>query len=74
MQTATAKLAVSRAAFERAKILYKDQQNISAAQLQGAEGSFEVDKAALAAAQSRLATAEDKWLELEILRETIDGA
>ncbi len=54
VQTATAKLAVSRAAFERAKILYKDQQNISAAQLQGAEGSFEVDKAALAAAQSRL--------------------
>ena len=54
MHTATAKLAVSRAAFERAKILHKDQQNISAAQLQGAEGSFEVDKAALAAAQSRL--------------------
>jgi hypothetical protein len=54
VQTAAAKLAVSRAAFERAKLLYKDQQNISTAQLQGAEGSFEVDKAALATAQSRL--------------------
>jgi hypothetical protein len=65
VQTATAKLAVSRAAFERAKILYKDQQNISAAQLQGAEGSFEVDKAALAGAQSRLrsvaASARQAW-------------
>ena len=65
VQTAAAKLAVSRAAFERAKILYKDQQNISAAQLQGAEGSFEVDKAALAAAQSRLrsvaASARQAW-------------
>jgi hypothetical protein len=65
VQTATAKLAVSRAAFERAKLLYKDQQNISAAQLQGAEGSFEVDKAALAAAQSRLrsvaASARQAW-------------
>jgi hypothetical protein len=55
LQTATARLAVSRAAFERAKLLHKDQQNISTAQLQGAEGSFEVDKAALAAARSRLA-------------------
>lgn len=52
--TATAKLAVSRAAFERAKILYKDRQNISAAQLEGAEGSFAVDKAVLDAAQSHL--------------------
>src|SRR6266568_2393535 len=45
VQTAGAKLAVSRGAFERAKLLYKDRQNISAAQLQAAEGSFEVDKA-----------------------------
>jgi hypothetical protein len=54
VQTAGAKLAVSRAAFERAKLLYKDRQNISSAQLQGAEGSFEVDKATLEAARSRL--------------------
>jgi hypothetical protein len=63
--TATAKLAVSRGAFERAKILYKDRQNISAAQLQSAEGSFEVDKAVLDAAQSHLrsvaASARQAW-------------
>src|SRR5207249_3174245 len=50
--TATAKLAVSRAAVERARTLYNDRQNISAAQLQAAEGSFEVDKAALSAARA----------------------
>jgi hypothetical protein len=65
VQTAAAKLAVSRAAFERAKTLYKDRQNISAAQLQSAEGSFEVDQAALAAAQSHLTTvaasAQQAW-------------
>jgi hypothetical protein len=65
VETAAAKLAVSRAAFDRAKILYKDQQNISTAQLQGAEGSFEVDKSALAAARSRLtgvaASARQAW-------------
>lgn len=55
-QTAEAKLAVSRAAFERAKILHRDQQNVSTAQLQDAEGNFAMDKAALAAAQSRLST------------------
>ena len=36
--------------------------------------SFDAASTALAAAQAELATAEDKWLELEILRETIDGA
>lgn len=64
-QTADAKLAVSRAAFERAKTLYKDQQNVSAAQLQSAEGGFEVDRAAVAAAESHLATvaatAQQAW-------------
>jgi len=30
--------------------------------------------AGLVAAQDALAAAEDRWLELEILRETIDGA
>ncbi len=65
VQTARARLAVSRGAFERAKNLYKDRQNISTAQLQGAEGSFEVDKAALEAARSRLtsvaASARQAW-------------
>ena len=51
--TATARLAVSRAAHERAKLLYNDRQNMSAAQLQQAEGSFEVDKAALAASRAQ---------------------
>ena len=36
--------------------------------------AFDEISAALVAAQSALAAAEDKWLELEILRETIDGA
>jgi hypothetical protein len=65
VQTATARLAVSRGAFERATLLYKDRQNISAAQLQGAEGSFAMDKAALDATRSRLtsvaASARQAW-------------
>lgn len=65
LQTAQAKLAVSHAAFERATALYKDQQNMSAAQLQSAEGSFAMDRAALAAAQSHLTTiaasAQQAW-------------
>ena len=36
--------------------------------------AFDEISAALVAAQTALAAAEDKWLELEILRETIDGA
>ena len=65
LQIAQAKLAVTHAAYERAKALYKDRQNISAAQLQGAEGAFQVDQASSAAAQSRLATvmatAQQSW-------------
>lgn len=56
VQTAEAKLAVSRAAYQRAKILHGDRQNISTAELQAAAGAFAVDKAELAAAHSRLAT------------------
>jgi hypothetical protein len=77
VQTAAAKLAVSRAAFDRAKTLYKDRQNISEAQLQSAEGSFEVDQAALAAAQSHLTTvaasAQQAWGPV-IGKALIDGA
>jgi ABC transport system ATP-binding/permease protein len=36
--------------------------------------AFDDISAGLVAAQDALAAAEDKWLELEILRETIDGA
>ena len=36
--------------------------------------AFDRISAEAVAAQDALAAAEDKWLELEILRETIDGA
>jgi ABC transport system ATP-binding/permease protein len=36
--------------------------------------AFDAISATLVAAQAELAAAEDRWLELEILRETIDGA
>jgi ATP-binding cassette subfamily F protein uup len=36
--------------------------------------AFDAISAGLVAAQDALAAAEDRWLELEILRETIDGA
>ena len=36
--------------------------------------AFDDISATLVAAQTQLSAAEDKWLELEILRETIDGA
>jgi ATP-binding cassette subfamily F protein uup len=36
--------------------------------------AFDATSAGLVAAQDALAAAEDRWLELEILRETIDGA
>ena len=65
VQTAQAKLAASQTAFERAQKLYKDQQNMSAAQLQAAEAAFRVDQAGLAAAQSQLhtlaVTAQRNW-------------
>jgi hypothetical protein len=65
VQTAQAKLAASQTAFERAQKLYKDQQNMSAAQLQAAEAAFRVDQAGLAAAHSQLrtiaVTAQQSW-------------
>jgi hypothetical protein len=65
VETAEARLAVSRAAYERAKILNGDQQNISTAQLQQAQGRFAVDRAALAAARARVAmvtaSARQNW-------------
>ncbi len=54
VESATAKLAVSSAAFDRAQILYRDQQNISTAQLQNAQSAFELDQVALAAARAHL--------------------
>jgi ATP-binding cassette subfamily F protein uup len=36
-------------------------------------GSFDQSSAALTAAQAELAAAEEKWLELEILREGLEA-
>ncbi|HEV2302441.1 MAG TPA: hypothetical protein VGR91_12810 [Stellaceae bacterium] len=77
VQTAEARLAVSRAAFERAKILHGDQQNVSTAELQRAQGSFAVDRAALAAARARMAmvtaNARQGWGNV-LGKALIDGA
>lgn len=76
-QTAEAKLAVSRAAFERAKILHGEQQNISTAELQRAQGRFAVDQAGLAAAHARVgmvsATARQDWGNV-LGKALVDGA
>ena len=65
LQTAQAKLAASNTALERAQKLYKDQQNVSLAQLQAVEATFRMDQAALTAAQSQVhtlaATAQQEW-------------
>jgi hypothetical protein len=77
VQTAEAKLAVARAAFERAKTLNATSQAVSLAVLQSAEGDFEVNQATLAAAQSSLATtaasAEQTWGSV-LGKGLIDGA
>jgi hypothetical protein len=56
VEASRAKLAASQTAFERAQDLYKDQQNMSAAQVQAAEATFRTDQAGLASAQSQLHT------------------
>ncbi len=56
LQTAEAKLEAARTAYMRAQKLYKDQQNVSLAELQAAEAAFRTDEAGAAAAQSRLST------------------
>jgi hypothetical protein len=63
--TAQAKAAASKAAFERTQALYKDQQNVSLAQLQTIEATFRTDQAAVAAAESAVrtlsATTRQEW-------------
>ena len=54
MQTAQAKLALSRAEFDRATRLYKGTNAISEAQMQSAEAAFVTDQANLAAAQAQV--------------------
>ena len=65
VQTAQAKGATSKAAFERTQALYNDHQNVSLAQLQTVEAAFRSDQAVLAMAESQLrtlsATARQEW-------------
>ena len=64
-QAALAKLQASRSAFERAKALHADEQNVSTAQLQAAEATYRADEAASVAAdvevKTSLAAAEHVW-------------
>jgi hypothetical protein len=64
LQTAQAKLAASKAAFERARRLV-DTHAVSQAQLEAAEAAFQADQAAVAAAESQgrtlSATAFQEW-------------
>ena len=65
VQTAQAKLAMSRPAFERAQKLFNDTHVVSQAQLQAAEAAFGTDQASLAAAEAQVrtlaATAYQEW-------------
>jgi hypothetical protein len=65
LQTVQAKLAASKAAFERAQSLYKANAAVSLAVVQAAEAAFLTDQAALASAESHLralsATAYQEW-------------
>jgi hypothetical protein len=58
LEAASAKVEASSHAYERAKLLYKDDQNTSLAQLQAAEAAFRADQAAAAAARSQALTAQ----------------
>ena len=63
--TAAAKVAASRAAYERAQLLYRNNQNFSKAQLQAAEAAFQTDeanrRAAEVKAQNAAASANQAW-------------
>jgi hypothetical protein len=65
LDIAQAKLAASKAAFNRAQTLYRNQQNVSQAELQVAEAAFRTDQAGVAAAEAQLqsvaATAVQDW-------------
>ena len=51
-----ARLAASKTAFDRARLLYRGQQNVSLAQLQAAEATWRTDQAGLDADSSQSAT------------------
>jgi hypothetical protein len=65
VQTAQAKLAMSKPAFERAQKLFNETHVVSQAQLQSAEAAFGTDQASLAAAEAQVrtltATAYQEW-------------
>ena len=56
LASARAKVAASKAAFDRAQLLYRDAQNMSLAQMQAAEAAYRADQASLAAAQAQVQT------------------
>ncbi len=56
LNAARAKARASRAAAERARLLYRDAQNVSLAQLQSAEATYQADQAAVAAAEAQVQT------------------
>jgi hypothetical protein len=64
-EIAAAKLAASKAAFARAQLLFRNDQNVSRAELQSAEATFRAGQAAVAAAEAQLrnltATAVEDW-------------
>ena len=57
LSAARAKVAASRAAADRARLLYKDAQNVSLAQFQAAEATYRADEATAAAADAQLQSA-----------------
>jgi hypothetical protein len=65
LRTAQAKVAFSRAAFERAQKLFDNDRSISQAQLQSAEAAYRTDEAGVGAAESLVrtlaATAHQEW-------------
>jgi hypothetical protein len=77
VRTSETKLVVARAAYERAKVLYQDRQNISTAQLQDAEAAFRTEMTALATARYRqrnvVASAKQEWGDV-LGNAIVDGA
>jgi hypothetical protein len=65
VQTAQAKLAMSKPAFDRAQKLFNETHVVSQAQLQAAEAAFGTDQASLAAGEAQVrtltATAYQEW-------------
>jgi hypothetical protein len=65
LRTARAKVTFSKAAFERAQMLYDNERSVSLALLQSAEAAFRTDEAGAGAAASQVrtltATAYQEW-------------